>query len=213
MRRIIRPRAFAVLKTLHRLHIEREIVMSIRDNYIRRIFKTALTVLLRNLLTLSMVAWLPSVALSQGKGGRDATPPKTPPKRVTAKGINRPAPRLRLATVTLNVSPADSTLLIDDQPSDKVDALGTAKLTELKPGQHSVTVRKAGYRERQQSLELKAGDNEPVSITLELLKGTLNVLPGVSEAEINLKSVDRNQGVGSYSGSITQVEFRLATMR
>jgi hypothetical protein len=151
--------------------------------------------------------FFPILALSQGKGGRDANPPKTPSKRGTVRAPNRPAPKPKLASIVLNVSPPDSSLLIDDQPSDKVDALGTAKFTELKPGQHSVTVRKAGYREKQQSLDLKAGDNEPVSITLEMLKGTLSVLPGISEAEINLTSVDRNQGVGSYAGSITQIEF------
>ncbi|HVQ38251.1 MAG TPA: PEGA domain-containing protein [Pyrinomonadaceae bacterium] len=88
-----------------------------------------------------------------------------------------------------------------------VDATGIAKLTNLKLGQHIVTARKTGYREQRQLVDLKPGENEPLSVALELLKGTLSVSPGVADAEINLKSIDANQGVGSYTGSINQVAF------
>jgi hypothetical protein len=116
-----------------------------------------------------------STAAAQEKGGREATPSKPTTRRVATKPSNRPPPKPKLASVVLNVDPPDSVLVIDDQSSDKVDAAGTAKLTDLKPGAHSIIVRKNGYREKQQSLDLRAGDNEPVTIRLEMLKGSLSV--------------------------------------
>jgi hypothetical protein len=107
----------------------------------------------------------------------------------------------------LTIDPPDSILIFDDQPSDKVDALGTARLTDLKPGTHSISVRKSGYREKQQSIELKAGDNEPLTIRLEMLKGSLTVSPNVDGAEISLRNVDADRNVGTYAGGITQIEF------
>ena len=157
-------------------------------------------------LLVSLFLWA-NTTLSQEKGGRDATPTKTTPKAGPVKAPRRPPPKPKLANLTVTVSPSDSTLLFDDQQLDKVDASGSARLTDLKTGQHTLTIRHAGYREKQQTVDLKTGENEPVSITLELLKGTLSVSPGVADAEISLKSIDANQGVGSYSGSISQVDF------
>lgn len=163
--------------------------------------------LLVGLAILFFFASFPIFVLPQEKGGRETTPSKTPPKRGAVRGTNRPAPKPKLASVLLNINPPDSTLLIDDQPSDKVDAVGAAKLTDLKPGLHSVIVRRAGYREKQETLELKAGDNEPVSIKLELLKGSVSVSPTVNGTDISLRNIDADRNVGTYAGAISQIEF------
>lgn len=163
----------------------------------------------RRVMYLGVVSLLLFTNSSRGqeKGGRDTAPPKTPPKRGTIKSTNRPAPKPKLASVVISVDPSDSVLIIDDQPSDKVDALGITKLIDLKPGLHSIIVRKTGYREKQQSLDLKAGDNEPVTIRLEMLKGSLSVTPNVDGAEINLRNVSADRNVGTYSGAVSQIEF------
>jgi TonB family protein len=82
-----------------------------------------------------------------------------------------------------------------------------SQLTGITPGSYTVTVRHAGYLDQQLPVELKPGDNDPLTLTLELLKGTLSVRPNVDGTSIDVRSIDRNQSVGSYSGAIDKVDF------
>jgi thiol-disulfide isomerase/thioredoxin len=131
-------------------------------------------------LVLFLLLVFPNFAFAQERGGRDAPSTKAPSKRAQVKTSNRPDPKPKPAGITLAVRPPDSTLLIDGELSDKVNAGGIAELTNLKVGQHRLTVRHLGYNETQQVVDVKPGNIEPISITLEPLKGTLSVAAFVS---------------------------------
>src|SRR5205085_8960049 len=120
-----------------------------------------------------------------------------------------PAPvQPKLASVTLTVSPPDSTVRFGNQQVDSSGpAAGTIKLTEVKPDNYILVVQHAGYTEQQRTITLNSGDNDLGIITLEPLKGTLTVKPNIDGASIEVKSIDRNISVGSYAGAINNVEF------
>jgi TonB family protein len=62
-------------------------------------------------------------------------------------------------------------------------------LTGLKPGAYVLTARRVGYNQESRSITLVAGDNVPITLTLDPLRGSLSVTPNVSGAEITLKQV------------------------
>jgi TonB family protein len=80
-------------------------------------------------------------------------------------------------------------------------------VTGIKPGPYQLTVRHLGYRDQQRSVDLKPGENDPLTITLEVLKGTLSVRPSVDGSSMDVRSIDRNQSVGSYAGAIDKVDL------
>jgi TonB family protein len=154
-----------------------------------------------------------SVSAFQG-GKREPTPPAPAPPTISSPPKARPRRPAtvrkqaipttpQLASITITVSPADSAVWLDEQQM----ANSGSELTGLKPGPYRLTVRHAGYRDQQLPIELKPGDNDPLRITLEVLKGTLNVMPSVSGASIEVRSVDRNQSVGSYSGAMDNIDL------
>src|SRR5215213_1063425 len=149
-----------------------------------------------------------SESFGQERGGRDGSSSRPVIKGSTTKTSKPAGPsKLKLSNVTFILNPADSVLVIDEQTPVSVDALGIVRLNGLKPGVHSILVQKSGYRDKQQLVDLNVGDNGPVTIKLDTLMGTINISPGVGDAEINLRSIDRNQNVGTYFGTITQVQF------
>jgi TonB family protein len=103
----------------------------------------------------------------------------------------------------ITVTPTDSTAWLNDQRLANL----ASPLTGLKPGAYLITVRHSGYGDQQRSVDLKPGENDPVTITLELLKGTLSVRPNVDSASIDVRSIDRNQSVGSYAGALDKVDL------
>lgn len=121
---------------------------------------------------------------------KSAKPPAVPPRSL----------------VSIKVRPQDSTVVLDGQQLD-LDSGGELHLTGLRIGRHSITVSHTGYTEHQQTIELQPGENDPIDITLTSLKGTLNVVPGVTDADINIRSIDRNQNVGTYVSAISSLEL------
>jgi TonB family protein len=84
---------------------------------------------------------------------------------------------------------------------------GTLSLAGLTPNEHTIAVRHPGYGDQQVRVTLKPGENDPISITLEVLKGTLTVKPNVDGTSLEVRSMDRNQSVGTYSNGIANVEL------
>ena len=167
-------------------------------------------------------AWLatvPSASAFQG-GKREPTPapvrstmPSTKTPRRHIPLIRRSVPNnakndeLETSNVAITVTPAESTVWLNDQPTSILDSDGTLALTKVKPGSYTLTVRHSGYRDLVRQIDLKPNDNEPISITLEPLKGTLSVKPNVGGSSIGLRSIDRDTSVGEYAGAIDQIEF------
>lgn len=146
----------------------------------------------------------------QKPGGRDTgvPAPSSIPRRRPSPRRSPPSIPTKVAAVTLIVSPPDSMVWLGTERVDGSRASdGTIRLTNLKPDYYSLMVRHAGYGDSQQTITLEAGDNDPVLVSLEPLKGTLTVKPSVDGTSIEVRSLDRNQIVGSYAGSIDQIGF------
>ncbi|HEV2914092.1 MAG TPA: PEGA domain-containing protein [Pyrinomonadaceae bacterium] len=122
--------------------------------------------------------------------------------RVTKRGPTRESRPRAVPTATLNVSvnPPDSTILLDGEDlRSKVDATGAVN---LKPGTYIIRARKEGYREEQRNVILYPGQNAIFELRLTQLLGRISVMADVPEAEINIS------GVGSYAGSVTEIELK-----
>lgn len=103
-------------------------------------------------------------------------------------------PRYQGAIVTISVDPADSTVYLDAQQLDIADPSTGLRLAGLKPGPHTLTVRNPPhYAEREQVINLKLGENEPLTIKLERLIGTLDVFPSIPNSLIKIENVEGEQ--------------------
>lgn len=162
----------------------------------------------------------PSVLAFQG-GKRDPTP--TPLPSTTSPSTKIPRRRIPVVRRTvpssakndeskntklaIKVMPADSMVWLNDQQMSDLSSDGTLALTNLKPGPYALTVRHAGYSDLVRHIDLKPDENDPISIVLEPIKGTLSVKPNVDGSSIGLRSIDRDASVGEYAGTIDQIEF------
>lgn len=128
-------------------------------------------------------------------------PKPTPPRRP----VVRPAPKVVTVSLTVTVTPTDSLVWLNNERKE-VDSNGGLVL-KIPPASYTLVVRHEGFRDNQRSVDLKSGENPTLTINLEPLKGTLNIRPSVDGTSIELRSVDRNQNVGSYAGAIDQIDF------
>lgn len=79
----------------------------------------------------------------------------------------------RRATLTIVVEPEGTRILVDGR------AMGEAPLREpvrLDPGEHTVTLSRSGYRERQETVVLKEREARTLRVALERRTGTLRVV-------------------------------------
>ncbi|MBI3650588.1 MAG: PEGA domain-containing protein [Acidobacteria bacterium] len=118
----------------------------------------------------------------QGAGGETITPgaatpkkPTVPPKtRPRGKGhgtpASTPAPAPSpLADLIVSTSLSGCAILIDGEYRGATNHTGILRLAALKPGEHILTLRKDGYREAQQTINLFAGRSESLEVRLKLL--------------------------------------------
>jgi hypothetical protein len=158
------------------------------------------------LVALALLLLVGAVLGSPQSGRPDDTPsirrPKTPaPKPKTPKPVQaRPQPR---STLTLKVSPPDSTVLLDNLgPVTRDTSTGIFTFSELKVATHSLTVHHDGYRNEERQIKLSRGENGPVEIVLNPQPGSLTVSPTVADAEISVTSNDANQPVAVRVGQV-----------
>jgi TonB family protein len=147
----------------------------------------------------------------QKPGGRDpgkAAPTPTPRRTPTTRRTPiSPQPKFAVASLTVTVDPPDSVVWLNTQQMPDLNSAGSLSLPDIKPGSYVLAVRHSGYRDQLRSLELKPGENDPISITLEPLKGTLSVRPDVDGTIIDVRSIERDQSVGSYAGGMDKIDF------
>jgi len=89
--------------------------------------------------------------------------------------------------------------------SDKVDRNTGALTIDVVPGSHALIVRHAGYSDGQGTAELKRGENDPITITLEPLQGRLNVSPNVEGTRIAVREADTNRSVLTTDSPISDL--------
>lgn len=131
--------------------------------------------------------------------------PNRTPKPNPRQPVVRPAPKVVTASLTIIVTPADSLVWLNNERKE-VDSNGGLAL-KIPPASYILIARHEGFRDDKRSVDLKPGENPTLTINLEPLKGTLNIRPSVDGTSIELRSVDRNQNVGSYAGAIDQIDF------
>jgi TonB family protein len=136
---------------------------------------------------------------------KSANNPSRTPKPTPHRPVVRPAPKVVTANLSVTVTPADSLVWLNNERKE-LDSNGSLVLT-IPPASYTLVVRHEGFRDDQRSVDLKSGENPTLTIKLEPLKGTLNIRPSVDGTSIELRSVDRNQNVGSYAGAIDQIDF------
>ena len=134
-------------------------------------------------------------------GPRGTKPPKSNPPR------GKEPPKPATGSLNLNVVPIDSVVEIDNQQAAVDPSNGMLILNGIYSGTHSLLVRREGYRENHRAIDVLPGETTKLSITLEAAKGTLSVRPNVSGTAIELRSITRDQPVGTYAGGIEHLEF------
>jgi hypothetical protein len=126
-----------------------------------------------------------------------------------ARNVRKPPPPIRKAAVTIKVDPADSKVTLDGQELDTAHATLGLRLAGLKVGPHVLLVRRIGYGEKQQIIELKPGENELVSIQLDPLKGKLEIVPNVSDVSIRIEAAGDYDSklIGTYADRVTDLKL------
>jgi hypothetical protein len=90
--------------------------------------------------------------------GRGGVPPPPP-----APGAERPATS---GTLVLRVQPAGSDILIDGERWDAPDRPDGRLIVQLSEGHHVVEVRKSGYGEVRNEIDVRRGETVPLNISL-----------------------------------------------
>lgn len=162
-------------------------------------------------LIVATVFFATGVGIVHGQPGRRELP--TTRKNTAGPKTNSGKPRLpskppknkvpETASVTINATPSDTVLLMNGQQVE-----GPA-LTGLKPGGYVLTARRVGYNEESRSITLIAGENAPITITLDPVRGTLSVTPNISGADITVKQVeaDDSQSPKAFTNNVADLSL------
>lgn len=169
----------------------------------------------------------------QVKGGRIEVLPPQPPKpkeenstttRTRTKSVTksaRPANSqtaqratikaplkadLLLADLTINATPQESSISLNGHEYVERDQNGNLKLKGLKPGEYTIIVRQASYREAMRKITLEPKKSEFVSITLEPLPGILSVSPIIGGTKITVSNMETSNVVGRYVDAVNGLE-------
>jgi hypothetical protein len=140
----------------------------------------------------------------QERGGREAPPP--PPRGGgSGHGGNRtPKPKSK-ASLLVNVTPPDSTILLNEE-IQRVEN-GTLERTGLAPGIYRLVVQREGYQPQTLQISLGPGPNPALDIALKLIIGVLSIAPNVAGSDIRVVDIETNALVGSYSGQARDLEL------
>lgn len=134
-----------------------------------------------------------------GKPTKSKTPTKTAPTPTPApkppagsnKGSGRSAPppasrTAPSAEVTIKTSPEGCSISIDAKPRGTTNRDGILNIPKLPPASYILTVSRPGYQKHESLIQLTAGQNETVEVTLTPLPVNLAINPNVSGARIEV---------------------------
>jgi len=93
------------------------------------------------------------------------TPPNLPPANAPPVGGAPPAAQAATGRLTIQVQPADASVLIDGQPWPASPGQDTVVL-DLSEGRHVIQVRKAGYVGYLTEVEVRRGETTTVNVNL-----------------------------------------------
>jgi tetratricopeptide (TPR) repeat protein len=156
----------------------------------------------RSFLFMLMLALPLSAFALQGKGGEKLTtspttpssPKKEPSPKLKGKGkasssksvvVNPSAPPASSTWAELIVSTglAGCSIILDGETKGATNGAGVLKLSSIKPGEHLIIIRKDGYHEEKQTINLFAGKSDALEIKLKLLPPKRSVPEAIAKAE------------------------------
>jgi len=115
---------------------------------------------------------LPSRAPSSPSRTPAAPPQRSPQPQTSPAPAPAPEPEPVMGTLVISSQPDGATVALDGE------AVGTTPLTVDRPaGTYQVQVQQEGYRTYASTIEVNAGDTRTEVASLEVLTGTLRVLP------------------------------------
>ena len=137
----------------------------------------------------------------QEKGGREA-PPSPKGSGHSANRAPKPKPK---ASLLLTVTPADSTIILNDEIQRSEN--GTYERTGLAPGTYRLVVQRERYESQTLQINLAPDINTPFNVVLRLITGVLNIEPSVTGSQIRVVDAKTNALVGTYSGQARNLEL------
>src|SRR5258708_421199 len=109
----------------------------------------------------------------QERGGREVPPP--PKGGGSGRGGNRtPKPKPK-ASLLVNVTPPDSTIILNDETQRFEN--GSLERIGLAPGTYRLFVQREGYESQTLQISLNADTNTPFKVVLKQITGVLNIEP------------------------------------
>lgn len=139
----------------------------------------------------------------QDKGGREAPPP--PRGGGSGLGGNRPPKPKPKASLLVNVTPADSTIILNEEIQRAEN--GTLERTGLAPGIYRLVVQRTGFQSQTLQITLDPNTNTPLNVVLKLITGVLNIEPAVAGCQINVLDAETKALVQSFSGQARNLEL------
>lgn len=151
---------------------------------------------------------------AQSGDGRTPTG-KSPAAAATGRGSRTKPPRINTpppppppsARLIVHVNQPGSIVEFDGREVGSTDGRGYLHLPPATNGQHTLVVRKSGYYEHRQVVELVSGPNGTLEIKLPPRPGRLSITPNVPGARVYV------EGLGSYNGSVEGVELAPGSYR
>jgi hypothetical protein len=80
-----------------------------------------------------------------------------------------PAPAERFGTIAIRVQPRDAIVVVNGQEWKAVDSEGPV-LIELREGTHEIEIRLAGFTTYRRTVRVRAGETQPVNVSLSRVK-------------------------------------------
>lgn len=172
-----------------------------------------------------------SFAIQTDNSGRGKTPTPGTSSGSRKKGPTTAAPTVnrsprtpsgrgvKLAELTVNVGQPGCQVSLDGGSARMTDQSGMVKLSSLKPGQHTLIVRKANYHEVKRTVFLSPGQSSVENVIMAAIEGTLNVTTSVEGVEIEIGNVGKySERVaamplppGRYLVTASKLGYRTAT--
>ena len=159
-----------------------------------------------------------TLSAMQKPGGREDTPSPTKPKgrrpagastesRSRGSSSRKPTTSPALpAELTINVTPSDARIWLNDQETGSREPDGSLRLRGLKPGTFTIIARRLNYRDYSRTIILEPKQSEFISVALVPLPGRISVTPSLAGAAITLTNKENNMSIGRYSEKVSDLE-------
>jgi TonB family protein len=164
-----------------------------------------------------------TLSVAQETGGRVGLPSPTRPTVTRTAGASTgsgtkkptrkppsspvtPANPVTLADLTINVTPSDARVWLNDQETDYREREGSLRFSGLKPGPFTIVARKSNYRDYSRTIILEPKQSEVVSVVLIPLPGHINITPSIMGAVITLTNKENKMNIGPYTERVSDLE-------